>query len=101
MNIRTIHLHPEALAKPAVGAPCNGCGWCCASEPCPLGVLVSGRRSGACSALRWDAASARYHCGVLTRAAGLGAVPRRLVARWIGAGAGCDAQLERADPGTD
>lgn len=22
--------------KPTYGLPCNGCGWCCASEPCGI-----------------------------------------------------------------
>jgi len=36
-----ILIHPEAPAKPPLGAPCNGCGVCCLAEPCPVGVLVS------------------------------------------------------------
>ncbi|MDT0138632.1 hypothetical protein [Acidovorax sp. PRC11] len=36
-----------------MGQPCNGCGLCCLAEPCPLGMLVSRRRHGACVALRW------------------------------------------------
>ena len=36
-----IHLHPSAPPKPAEGAACNGCGVCCAWQPCPLGVLAS------------------------------------------------------------
>jgi hypothetical protein len=97
MSTRVINLHPEAPAKPAVGARCNGCGWCCAAEPCPLGMLISMRRQGACRALRWDAENRRYDCGALARAAHLGPWPQRLVARWIAAGAGCDATLERVD----
>lgn len=45
--------HGDAPAQPAMGQPCNGCGLCCLAEPCPLGMLVSGRRHGACVALRW------------------------------------------------
>jgi hypothetical protein len=105
---RVIHIHPLAPPKPALGAPCNGCGWCCAAEPCPLGVVVSRRRHGACAALAWDDADGRYGCGVLQQ-------PRRhlslfrllpqrwaqrVVARWIAAGRGCDADFEREDPPT-
>jgi hypothetical protein len=106
----TIHIHPQAPAKVALGAPCNGCGVCCLTEPCPLGVLLSGRRSGACDALRWD--GERYRCGALTVPRGvlaprlprglgwlvpaLAAALRRLGARWIAAGSGCDCSLEVA-----
>jgi hypothetical protein len=53
---RIIKIHPDAPPKPAVGAPCNGCGVCCLAEPCPLGVILSRRLKGACVALRWDGA---------------------------------------------
>ena len=62
---QVIHIHAEAPAKPALGAPCNGCGVCCLAEPCPLGQLISRKRLGACDALRWDGALAAYRCGVL------------------------------------
>jgi hypothetical protein len=92
-----IHLHRLAPAKPAPGDACNGCGVCCAAEPCPLGIVVSRRRRGACAALRWDDAAARYRCALLPEAAP--APQRRLVARWIAAGAGCDCDLD-ARPAT-
>ncbi|MBL0944802.1 MAG: hypothetical protein IBJ04_10790 [Hydrogenophaga sp.] len=106
MPHQTIHIHPEAPAKPALGAPCNGCGVCCLAEPCPLGRVISRKRVGACDALRWDGAAAQYRCGAITDAAGvLGprwawAAPllRRLARRWIAAGAGCDASLEAQAP---
>ena len=66
----TIHIHPAAPPKPALGAPCNGCGQCCLVEPCPLGMVVSGKRSGACSALRWSDAAGRYVCGLVADPAG-------------------------------
>ena len=56
---QVVHWHPEAPPKPPEGAPCNGCGLCCLAEPCPLGMLVSRRRTGACVALRWSAADGR------------------------------------------
>lgn len=86
--LQTIHIHPDAPPKPAWGAPCNGCGVCCLAEPCPLGVLWSRRRHGACAALRWSDEHQRYLCGAL-------AVPwlAPLARRWIAAGQGCDATL--------
>jgi hypothetical protein len=95
---RTIEIHPAAPRKPALGQPCNGCGVCCASEPCPVGVLVSRRRHGACAALVW--VQGGYRCGVLVRAHGLRGpawlrrVATRLVSRWIAAGQGCDCDYE-------
>jgi hypothetical protein len=121
-----ILIHPEAPAKPPLGAPCNGCGVCCLAEPCPVGVLVSRRRTGACTALRWSNSEGRYHCGLMiwgnpasVSAANdwpdgkkVGFAPHRaahalfasLWHRWvrriISAGSGCDASLEviRGDP---
>ena len=83
---RTIRIHASAPPKPAWGAACNGCGVCCLAEPCPVGMLVSLRRRGACRALRWDPAAARYCCGLMK-------VPalKAVVKRWIAAGQGCDS----------
>lgn len=92
-----ILLHPAAPAKPTAGQPCNGCGVCCAWAPCPLGMLLSRRRRGPCTALVW--LHGHYRCGVLTAPrqylpwlpAGLA---RRLAWRWIAAAQGCDADLD-------
>jgi hypothetical protein len=62
---KIIYLQPDAPAKPAMGAPCNGCGLCCLAEPCPLGMWVSRRRSGACKALQWNASAQQYRCGMV------------------------------------
>jgi hypothetical protein len=99
---RVIYLEPEAPIKPASGDVCNGCGVCCLSEPCPLGAILSGRRSGPCDWVRWDAAGRRYRCSVADGAASrLPSVPRAavhaleaLARRWIAAGQGCDCDLE-------
>lgn len=102
-----IWIEPAAPAKPPEGAPCNGCGLCCLAEPCPLGMLVSRRRTGACAALRWSEAEQRYLCGMV---ADPGAVTgwnrpwavrwqRALARRWIAAGMGCDARMQAQPPG--
>lgn len=109
----TIPIHPLAPAKVAVGAACNGCGVCCLFAPCPLGMLLSRRRSGACSALRWDAGLVQYRCGAIVAphevlaltlphvlrslAPALAPVLRRVGLRWIAAGIGCDSSLEVED----
>lgn len=97
MSERVIFLHAAAPPKPAPGAVCNGCGVCCADEPCPIGMLASLRRRGACAALEWHEADARYRCGVVLHAPG---PLRRLALRWIAAAEGCDcdhAPLARED----
>jgi hypothetical protein len=99
MNPRVILLHPAAPAKPATGAPCNGCGLCCAAEPCPLGMLLSRRRRGACVALQWHEADVRYRCGALAEPQRWlpwlpAPLARALTGRWIAAGQGCDAEFE-------
>ncbi len=91
MSHRIIQLHVQAPAKPAEGAACNGCGVCCAAEPCPLGMLLSLRRQGRCRMLVWDDATGRYGCTALAQAPALVAP---LVRRWIAAGAGCDSDLQ-------
>ncbi|MGD9774826.1 hypothetical protein [Diaphorobacter sp.] len=98
---QVVHLHPGAPPKPALDAPCNGCGLCCLAEPCPLGMLLSRRRRGACAALRWSPEAGRYLCGAVATPA---SVTRwrhpwavrafsALARRWIAAGTGCDADL--------
>lgn len=98
---QVIRIHPAAPAQPALGAPCNGCGVCCLAEPCPLGMVISRKRSGACDALRWDEGLLVYRCGAITdtarvlgpRWAWAAPLLRRLAQRWIAAGVGCDASL--------
>ena len=90
---RVIRIEAAAPPKPAVGAACNGCGVCCLAEPCPLGMVWSRRRHGACAALDWDAAGGHYRCGLLLRAQARPLLAR-LVRRWIGAGQGCDCAWE-------
>ena len=101
MPRQVIRLHPAAPAKPAEMAPCNGCGVCCAAEPCPVGVLVTGRRSGACAALSWHEDAGLYRCGLVSEPRTvLPRLPRalaplvsRLARRWISAASGCDSDL--------
>lgn len=95
-------LHAAAPPKPVPGAPCNGCGVCCAALPCPVSRLLLAHRTGPCPALQWDTAGCRHACGMVTEPAGfLRWLPRRWnaffgrrFARWIAAGIGCDSDIE-------
>lgn len=110
MPSQVILIHPDAPPKPAEGRPCNGCGVCCASEPCPVGVLASRRRHGACAALVWSQAEARYRCGLISEPTAWlprplrGAAPllAPLLGRWarrvVAAGRGCDSSVS-VEPG--
>jgi len=107
---QTIYIQPEAPAQPVLGAPCTGCGLCCLSEPCPLGMVLSVKRRGACDALRWHSDTRVYRCGALSQPGEVlkVALPRdlqglasvlapllgRLAKRWIAAGRGCDSRLQ-------
>ena len=101
-----VHWQPQAPAKPALGQPCNGCGLCCLAEPCPLGMLVSRRRTGACAALRWSDADRRYWCGMVADPGGVTGITHpwavralsALARRWIASGVGCDAQVQIREP---
>lgn len=116
---KTIFIQALAPAKPAWGMPCNGCGVCCLAEPCPVGMLLSLRRQGACDALRWDPAQARYRCGAMVQSVQvlrdvfpasvrmlapalaplLALVARRTIA--VGSGCDCDLQVLPSDSRTD
>lgn len=104
MKERIIELRTEAPAKPAFGAPCNGCGVCCALETCPLALLRFLKRRGPCPALEWSAEETRYTCGLLNHPerylplpAGAQNLARRFFSRSIAAGQGCDSDAELAE----
>lgn len=96
---RVIWLQAGAPAKPLAGQACNGCGVCCAAEPCPVARLFLWQWRGACRALEWSGDGQRYRCGMLLRPAHylrwlpLSWQPRfaGFVQRWIAAGTGCDS----------
>ncbi len=107
---KTIRIEPSAPPKPAFASPCNGCGVCCLDQPCPVGMVLSGRRHGACAALRWDASQALYRCGAISRpsqvladrlprglrrlATPLAPLLAALARRSIALDTGCDCDLE-------
>ncbi len=97
-----ISLRVAAPDKPAVGATCNGCGVCCATAPCPIGIVVSRRTRGACAALVWVDDARMYRCGLIDRPAAFlpGSLRRcapsvaRIARRYVSAGSGCDCDVE-------
>jgi len=96
-QIITIHAH--APPKPALGEACNGCGVCCAAEPCPVSLTLLWPHQAPCRALMWSDAGQRYLCGMVSDPARfLGWLPKsmnasasRLFKRWIAANTVCDA----------
>ncbi len=66
MPYQTIFLHAAAPPKPAYKDACNGCGVCCAAEPCPIAQLLFWQRKGACPALFWQSADAEHHAKINT-----------------------------------
>lgn len=49
--------------KPAFGAPCNGCGYCCQTEACELSRKFLDSDKAPCIALEQD--GGRYYCGLV------------------------------------
>ncbi|MFZ6724198.1 hypothetical protein ACO0K2_01755 [Undibacterium sp. MH2W] len=94
-----VWLAQQAPRKPEIGQSCNGCGVCCAAEPCPVARVFLWQRKGSCRALMWDPSQSLYRCGMLLQpAAFLDWLPQRWqgwfgrrVRRWISAGVACDS----------
>jgi hypothetical protein len=97
-----IMLVGQVLPKPRLGQSCNGCGMCCAAEPCHLAVEFLDCTVGPCVALETD--GARTYCGLVRRPThylvGKSAPPAVTgplsvhLAYMLGLGVGCDASDE-------
>lgn len=104
-DLQTVALHALAPAKPDFGAPCNGCGACCAVEPCPVAFVFLFQFRGACRALLWQDGGHRYVCGmavcpdryVRLIPGGLRERCGKFFASRIAAGVGCDFAAEIID----
>ncbi|QJQ05675.1 hypothetical protein EJG51_007235 [Undibacterium piscinae] len=99
---RLIWLHSTAPLKPALGRACNGCGVCCAAEPCPVARVFLWQWRDSCRALAWLPSERQYRCGLLLApSAHIRLLPsflqrpfRYLAARWIAAGTACDSDAQ-------
>lgn len=96
-------LQMTAPEKPAYGDPCNGCGFCCAAEPCAIAGEFLGATEGPCPALEFD--QGRFWCGMVRdpgKHVGLSEWAAeeiresvgRLIAHMLGVGKGCDSDVE-------
>lgn len=94
--IQIVYVHPDAPNKPALNQACNGCGLCCAAEPCPVAMFWLWQFKGACRALLWQ--ENRYVCGLVREPQNyIVWLPQRWrawfgkrVLRRISSGVGCD-----------
>lgn len=91
------------MKKPSHGSPCNNCGECCRAELCPLGVSVFRTVAGPCPALETRADDGQSACGLVAHPATYMPVRAHVYGKramsdaaliLVGAGIGCDAQLE-------
>lgn len=86
--------------KPAKGSACNGCGYCCAEEPCGVArkFIPDYTAEGPCLALEW--VEGRFACGMIRRPSHYMRLPNDwadgvlsvMIADALGAGTGCDAE---------
>jgi hypothetical protein len=99
---QTIEIHKDAPTKPKLGTPCNGCGVCCAAEPCPVSLALLWPHTTPCKALVWREADKRYLCGMVSEPSHFVKwLPKRfnqtaskIFKRWIAADTLCDADVE-------
>ena len=96
-----IEIHRHAPEKPVIGQACNGCGVCCAAEPCPLSLALLWPHQQPCRALEWNENKQRYYCGMVIKPAQyLRFLPDwanrwsiKIAKRWIAADQRCDSDV--------
>lgn len=55
--------HDALSSKPKRGEPCNGCSYCCSTEPCSLAKEFLNCQAGPCVALEYEVG--RTRCGLV------------------------------------
>ncbi len=99
---QTIAIHALAPEKPLAGEACNGCGVCCAIEPCPVSLALIWPHKQTCRALTWNDMKQRYLCGMVVAPSEhvkiiptfANALASKLFKRWIAADQKCDSNAE-------
>ncbi|WP_238193577.1 hypothetical protein [Methylobacterium frigidaeris] len=90
----------KAPPKPDFGSACNGCGFCCAAEPCGVArQFVPGAMDGApCPAMEFE--HGRFWCGMVRRPGHYLGLPAwgdeemgAMIGEALGAGKGCCADV--------
>jgi len=86
---------------PGFGSPCNGCGFCCAAEPCQIARDIAGFTEGPCAAMEFE--EGRFVCGIVKAPSRYIGTPDfgdafigAMIAQALGIGMGCDSAI--ADP---
>jgi len=74
--------------KPAFGAKCNMCGWCCLTEICAVGLELTDKTIGPCPLLLEGAHdSSEHYCSLAIN------IPE--LKETLAVGSGCDAKTQR------
>lgn len=98
--LRVEAITAKAPPKPDFGSPCNGCGFCCAAEPCGVArQFVPGAIDGApCPAMEFE--GGRFWCGMVRRPGHYLGLPAwgdgemgAMIGEALGTGKGCCADV--------
>lgn len=80
--------------KPKLGAPCNGCGVCCARLICPAGEIAYPGAHAPCPGLKITPGRSRTYCELVAGEILSGAKPLLQAALGIGRGCSMDDNLD-------
>ncbi|AWB26192.1 hypothetical protein DA075_35570 (plasmid) [Methylobacterium currus] len=90
----------KAPPKPEFGSPCNGCGFCCAAEPCGIArrFIPGCGEEGPCPAMEFE--GGRFWCGMVRRPGHYLGLPAcgdeemgAMIGESLGTGKGCCADV--------
>jgi len=81
-----------AQRKPKFTEPCNGCGFCCASSVCEVGLKLHGNTQAPCQLMRWR--EGRFFCGAIDIADEMGVIEGFALRVKLAIGFGCDSETD-------